>query len=274
MPEIDKILDITIEGVKLGAGILMSSFGRIHIAEADKKGTSDYVSSVDRRSEEAMREFLQRELPESVFLGEEMGQGGEIGNYRWIVDPLDGTTNFLQGFPAFGVSAALERYSPGRRWGEILIGVVMHPMTGEIWTAVKGQGAKKNNWPIRVSAKGDFSQALLATGFPFRAKSELKVYLKTFEQLFLRCAGIRRVGAASLDLCWTAEGIFDGFWEHRLSPWDIAAGALIIEEAGGKFTGFTGENDYLDSGNVLGANPHIHAAMLDIIRATTGTVPP
>jgi len=272
--EMKQLLDIAIAGVRLGTEILKSRFGQVHLWQADAKGTSDYVSAVDRQSEEAMREFLQRELPGSSFLGEEMGQGEEEGIYRWIVDPLDGTTNFLQGFPVFGVSAALEKRVPGQKWGELLIGVVMHPMTGEIWTAVKGHGAEKDGQPIRIGQKEDLSQALLATGFPFRAKSELQVYLKTFEELFLRCSGIRRVGAASLDLCWTAEGVFDGFWEHRLSPWDIAAGALIIEEAGGKFTSFVGDNNYFTSGNVLGANPRIHALMLEIIQETAGTIPP
>lgn len=186
------------------------------------------------------------------------------------MDPLDGTTNYLQGFPVFAVSAALEKRRPGQTWGELLVGAVIHPLTGELWTAVRGQGAYKDGQRIRVSQKQDFGAAVLATGFPFRAKSELKDYLRTFKLMFMRSSGVRRAGSAALDLCWTADGTFDGFWEHHLSPWDIAAGALIIEEAGGIFTSFNGGRDFLTSGNVVGANPRLHAVMLEIIQTTLG----
>ncbi|MFH1861352.1 MAG: inositol monophosphatase family protein [bacterium] len=265
--DLSNALEIAVTGARLGAQILKDHFGEMNILQADAKGVSDYVSSVDRRSEEAMREFYLKELPDSVFLGEELGQEQGSGKYRWIVDPLDGTTNYLQGFPVFAVSAALEECVAGRKWGNLLLGVVIHPLTGETWSAVKGAGAWKDGSPIRIGQKQDLSRCLLATGFPFRAKSELKSYLCTFEELFLRCSGIRRAGAAALDLCWTAQSIFDGFWEHRLSPWDIAAGALIIEEAGGKFTSFENDANYLPSGNVVGANPVIHGLMLKIIQA-------
>jgi myo-inositol-1(or 4)-monophosphatase len=264
------LLDIAVEAARLGASVLNEHFGRIDIQHADAKGISDFVSDVDRESEEVMKEFLLKELPDSVFLGEETGQGGEESTYRWIVDPLDGTTNYLQKFPIYAVSIALERRSPDQQWGEIVVGAVVHPVTGDLWTAVKGKGACKNETPIRVAQKQDLSRALLATGFPFRAKDELGVYLETFQKLFLRCAGIRRAGAAALDLCWTAEGVFDGFWEHRLSAWDIAAGGLIIKEAGGIFTGFQGDDHYLSNGNVIGGNRHIHSQMLRIIQETVG----
>ena len=267
------LLDITVEGVRLGAEILKNSFGKINLSQADTKGVNDYVSSVDRRSEEVMKEFLTRELSDSVFLGEEMGQEESGGAYRWIVDPLDGTTNFLQGFPIFAVSAALERCVAGEKWGELTAGAVIHPLTGDLWTAAKGQGAFKNGRPIHIGQKENLSNCLLATGFPFRAKKELDLYLQIFKKLFLLCSGIRRAGAAALDLCWTAEGVFDGFWEHRLAPWDIAAGALIIEEAGGVFTSFEKDNTYLTSGNVVGANPHLHAQMQKLIKDTVGTLP-
>jgi myo-inositol-1(or 4)-monophosphatase len=268
-----ELLRLTIEGAQRGAQVLREHFGKITLLQADRKGASDYVSQVDRESEMTIRDFLLRELPGSTFLGEEMGQSSAGGEYRWIVDPLDGTTNFLQGFPVFAVSVALEKCDPVRRWGDLCVGVVLHPVTGEIWTAVKGRGALKNGNPIRIGQKQDLTCALLATGYPFRAKAELKPYLKTFEELFMRSSGIRRAGAAALDLCWTADGTFDGFWEHHLSPWDIAAGALIIEEAGGIFTSFEGDSDYLTSGNVVGANPAIHALMLEVIQATVGTSP-
>lgn len=271
---LEELLGIAVSAVRLGAGILNDHFGSIKLTQADVKSASDYVSDVDRRSEEAMRTFLDRELPDSVFLGEEMGQKDSGKTYRWIVDPLDGTTNYLQRFPLFAVSAALERCVPGETWGELIIGAILHPPTGDLWTAVKAEGARKNGHPIKIGQKNDLSLCLLATGFPFRAKHELDVYLRTFEKLFLRCSGIRRPGAAALDLCWTAEGVFDGFWEHRLSPWDVAAGALIIKEAGGLFTSFKGDDTYLSSGNVVGANPLIHAEMLKIVQETAGSLPP
>lgn len=268
------LVKIAVQAARLGAKILNEHFGRVNLAEADAKGVADYVSDVDRRSEEAMRGFLEGELPDSEFLGEEMGQDGVGHPYRWIVDPLDGTTNYLQRFPVYGVSVALEKCLPGQTWGEIVVGAIVHPPTGDLWTAAKDQGAEKNGQPISVGKKEDLSKCLLATGFPFRAKEELDIYLKTFRKLFLACMGIRRAGAASLDLGWTAEGIFDGFWEHRLGPWDIAAGGLIIKEAGGKFTSFEGDNTYLSSGNVVGGSPSIHAQMLTIVQETVGLPPP
>jgi myo-inositol-1(or 4)-monophosphatase len=263
----DDFLAIAMEGARRGAEILKENFGKIRMQQAQSKGISDYVSRVDRESEETLHQFLTKALPEASFLGEEQGQQGRTCDYRWIVDPLDGTTNYLQGFPVFGVSVALERVLTGREWGEIIVGVVMHPITGETWSAVRGMGARKDGRPIQIGVKEELSHALLATGFPFRAKDRLDEYLKTFRELFLRCSGIRRAGAASLDLCWTAEGIFDGFWEHALSPWDIAAGALIIEEAGGRITGFEGKEDFLQSGDVVAANALLHPQMLEIIRA-------
>ncbi|MCX6639639.1 MAG: inositol monophosphatase family protein [bacterium] len=268
------LLDIAISGVRLGGEVLMDHFGSVKLAQADVKSAGDYVSGVDRRSEEVLREFYQRELPGSVFLGEEFGQAHLGGDYRWIVDPLDGTTNYLQGLPIFGVSVALEKTIPGKAWGELIVGVVLHPPSGDIWTALKGQGAGKNGKQISVGNKTDLSNCLIGTGFPFRTKGELDDYMKTFEEICRLTSGIRRPGAASLDLCWTAEGVFDGFWEHGLSPWDIAAGALIIKEAGGLFTSFTGDENFLATGNVVGGNPHIHARMLEIIQRTVSRLAP
>ncbi|TKJ40474.1 inositol monophosphatase [candidate division LCP-89 bacterium B3_LCP] len=264
------LIDISVEAVRLGGDVLNRHFGKVDISKARAKGTADYVSDVDRESEETMRAFLLKELPDSTFLGEEMGQDDEGKSYRWIVDPLDGTTNYLQRLSIFGVSAALERCIPGSEWGEIIAGAVFHPPTGDLWTAFKEKGAYRNGERITVSKKQELTTCLIATGFPFRAKDELGLYLKTFEKIFLRCSGIRRAGAASLDLCWTAEGVFDGFWEHRLSPWDIAAGGLIIKEAGGLFTSFRGDNIYLSAGNVVGANPHLHPALIEIIKENVG----
>jgi myo-inositol-1(or 4)-monophosphatase len=268
-----ELLIMAVEASRLGAAVLSEHFGRVDLSQADAKGISDYVSDVDRKSEETMREFLLKELPGSVFLGEEMGQEEADSDYRWIVDPLDGTTNYLQRFPIYAVSTALEKRIPGQQWGEIIVGVVVQPQTGDLWTAIKGGGAQRNGQLIKVGKKRSLRDCLIATGFPFRAKDELGVYLKTFEKIFLQCSGIRRAGAAALDLCWMAEGVFDGFWEHGLSAWDIAAGGLIIKEAGGLFTSFEGDDHYLSRGNVVGGNPAIHPEILQIIQETVKTPP-
>ncbi len=270
-PQLRELLQLTLAGIERGAEVLRTHFGNISLQQAEVKSARDYVSQVDLESETVLREFFQRGLPGSIFLGEEMGQGKAEGEYRWIVDPLDGTTNYLQHFPIFAVSAALERCQPGQAWGELLVGAVIHPLTGDIWTAMRGQGAWKNNHPIHASRKDDLALCLLGTGFPYRANDQSQIYLRTLAALSACCSGIRRPGAAALDLCWTAEGVFDGFWEHNLSPWDIAAGALIIQEAGGKVTSFGGSKNFLSSGNVVAANPHIHPRMLEIIQAEAGS---
>ncbi|RJP72883.1 MAG: inositol monophosphatase [Candidatus Zixiibacteriota bacterium] len=271
--ELKELLELATEGARRGAEILRTHFRQVTMSHADVKGVSDYVSLVDRDSETAIRDFLIRELPGSVFLGEEMGQANHGGEYRWIVDPLDGTTNYLQGFPVFAVSVGLEKAVADHRWGDIVVGAVIHPLTEEIWTAVRGQGAWKDGRPIHVGHKDKLAQAMLGTGFPYRAKDLFRIYLDSLEAFSLRCSGIRRPGAAALDLCWTADGTFDGFWEHNLSPWDIAAGSLIIEEAGGIFTDFHGERNFFDSGNVVGANPPLHPQMLEIIQDAFGRAP-
>ncbi len=264
----DHFLKIAVEASRLGASILNEHFGRIKTAQAHLKKSNEWVSEVDQKSEEAMREFLLRELPDSTFLGEEMGQTGDEATYRWIVDPLDGTTNYLQGFPIYAVSTALEKCCDDGQWGEIIAGVVIHPPTGDLWTAIKGEGAYKNGQPIQVGPKTDFSKCILATGFPYLDKRDSNACLRTFEEMLLHCSDLRRPGAAALDLCWLAEGVFDGFWEYCLQPWDIAAGGLIVKEAGGVFTSFTGDDHYLTQGNVIGANADIHPVMLDIVRKT------
>ncbi|MBU1652985.1 inositol monophosphatase [bacterium] len=262
------LLEIAAQACRLGASILKEHYGKIGVSQADQKGLTDYVSEVDRRSEEAIQKFVLNELPASSFLGEEEGQVGEGKEYRWIVDPLDGTSNYLHRFPAFAVSVALEKCSAFGGWGEVIAGAVTFPLTGDIWTAAKGSGASKNGSPIHVARTLDVRGALLATGFPYRESRDAESCLRVFENVFNTCADIRRPGAAALDLCWVAEGVFDGFWEFGLKAWDIAAGGLIIKEAGGHFTSFDGDNVYLTSGNVVGGNPQIHQQMLNIIQNT------
>ncbi len=268
--DLNPLLDRTFDAMRQAAQVLLQNYGKFNLQQADQKSSSDFVTRVDRESEEILRDCLLQALPGSIFLGEETGQSQPSGEYRWIVDPLDGTTNYLQQFPVFSISVALEQRLPEQKWGELILGAVLHPLTRDLWSAARGQGAWKNGRKIQIGQKPDLARALLATGFPFRAKEQLQTYLKTFEVMFLQSAGIRRAGSAALDLCWVAEGVFDGFWEHNLAPWDIAAGALIIEEAGGVFTSFSGNKAYFDHGNVVGANSALHALLVDIIHQTIG----
>ena len=231
-------------------------------AQGEAKGLpGDWVTEVDIASEAAIRSFLQEETPDVPMLGEE--SGGVVEGLRWIVDPLDGTTNFLHRFPAVGVSVALvEDQVP-------LAGAIGAPFLGDTWHAARGSGAI---WepaggapePCLVSERPP-ERAVIGTGFPFRRKDRLPRYLAAFTAAFERFEDLRRPGAACLDLAWAACGVFDGFFELGLAPWDVAAGGLLVEEAGGRVTDWDGSSDYL-SGNILAGSPAVHAELLGIAR--------
>ncbi|HYU38262.1 MAG TPA: inositol monophosphatase family protein [Acidimicrobiia bacterium] len=227
--------------------------------EARLKAPGDWVSEVDTNSEAAVRGVLERDAPGLPVFGEE--GGGSRGDIGWLVDPLDGTANFLHGFPAVGVSVALVAN------GSPVVGVVHSPLLGDTYAACKGEGAFRNGEPIAVSAR-DQSLAICATGFPFRAKAErLDEYLPVFEAALRRFEDLRRAGSASLDLAWTAAGVFDGYFEQALGPWDVAAGALLVREAGGIVTDWSGDDHaWLDSGDILAGPPAIHAALVELAR--------
>jgi myo-inositol-1(or 4)-monophosphatase len=227
--------------------------------DARLKAPGDYVSEADTSSESTVREALELHAPGLPFFGEE--GGGSRGEVGWVVDPLDGTANFLHGFPAVGVSVALvERGVP-------VVGVVHAPLLGATYAAHRGGGAFCNGEPIHVSTR-DPSQAICATGFPFRAKAErLDEYLPVFEAALRRFEDLRRAGSASLDLAWTAAGVFDGYFEQALGPWDVAAGALLVREAGGVVSDWSGdETAWLTSGDIVAGPPTIHATMLELSR--------
>jgi myo-inositol-1(or 4)-monophosphatase len=226
--------------------------------EAERKGRADYVTEVDRLAEEAVREVLEKESPGVQVLGEELG-GAEATAY-WLVDPLDGTTNFLHRFPAVGVSVAF--VSDGRPKA----GAVHAPYLSTTWTAALGQGAEQDGVPLRVSDTPP-EDAVVGTGFPFRDKDQrLEEYLEVMIPALKRFEDLRRPGAVALDLAWVASGVFDGFFELALSSWDVAAGGLLIEEAGGVVTDWKGGGDYL-SGDVLAGNAGVHAALLELVEA-------
>ncbi|MFL5736257.1 MAG: inositol monophosphatase family protein [Actinomycetota bacterium] len=229
----------------------------------ETKGAGDYVTAVDRASERVITETLRAGEPSIPVVGEE--EGGESASRFWSVDPLDGTTNFLHRFPIVGVSVALVEE------GRPVVGVVESPFLAETYWAARGSGAwvrrpGADTAPLRISDR-EPRQAVVATGFPFRRKERLPRYLAAFERCFERFEDLRRPGAASLDLAWVAAGVFDGFFELGLAPWDVAAGGLLIEEAGGVVSDWDGGPDYL-SGHILAGSPAVHAELVAIASAT------
>jgi myo-inositol-1(or 4)-monophosphatase len=242
------------------AGLIQKlHLGKIQSDKVGLKKKFDYVTEVDHASEAKIIEVIKGKYPDHKFFAEETVKDGP-GGYRWIVDPLDGTTNYIHALPVFAVSIALE-YE-----GEIILGVVYDPSRDDLFVAEKGKGAFLNGRRIHVSRTKEFELCLLGTGFPFKSKAYLDAYLASFEKLLLQTSGIRRMGAVAIDFCYLACGRFDGFWEIGLSPWDVAAGYLIIKEAGGVMTDFFGGNDPIWSGNVIASNGKIHETMLRELR--------
>jgi myo-inositol-1(or 4)-monophosphatase len=243
---------------RLGGGVVAEHFGRL-AAGVHSKAPGDYVSEVDLASEETIREALERDAPGVAFFGEE--GGGTRGDLGWVVDPLDGTANFLHGFPVVGVSVALVEA------GRPVAGAVHAPLLGgETYTAVRGGGAFQDGRPLRVADRS-VASAICNTGFPFKRKHRLDEYRRVFEGAFLTLEDLRRAGAASLDLAWTAAGVFDGFFEIGLGSWDVAAGALLVLEAGGVVTDWAGDAEaWLASGDILAAPPAVHDVLLDLAK--------
>ena len=239
--------------VGAGARVVADAWEKTRELEPSK-GFGDYVTAADRQSEEEMTELLGRLTPDIPVLGEEAG--GEHGETFWAVDPLDGTTNFLIRFPVVAVAAAL--VSHGRVWA----GAVRAPFLDFAASASRGQGAWSGDHPLRVSDRPS-EQGIVATALPFRARALLPRYGPVLQDVFRRIEDIRRAGAAELDLAWVAAGVFDGYFELNLSIWDVAAGSLLVEEAGGIVTDWEGEDGYLMSGNVLAGSPTTHAVLLE-----------
>ncbi|NOX77237.1 MAG: inositol-1-monophosphatase [Gammaproteobacteria bacterium] len=257
------MITIAVRAARRAGGIIVRSMDQIDRLNITEKAEHDYVSEVDRQAEEAIIQILREAYPHHAMLAEESGltpgRGGS-DEYQWIIDPLDGTTNFLHGFPQFAVSIALKQQ------GRLEIAVIYDPVRQELFTASRGGGAQLNERRIRVSPRKGLDGALLGTGFPFKQQQHLDSYLATFKALFPNTAGIRRPGSAALDLAYVAAGRLDGFWEIGLSPWDMAAGALLVQEAGGLVSDFSGGNDFLDSGNVVAGNPKVFKSILQTIR--------
>lgn len=260
MEELSCMLDTAKEAALIGGDILMQEFGKLNQDQIGLKGMGDYVTELDIRSEQAIIRKIKESYPDHIIHAEESGEEMHESSYRWLIDPLDGTANYVHGIPMFGVSVAVVRGS------DILMGVVYHPDREELFWAVKGEGAFLNGKPICVSPKKEMAYSMLASGFPWRSKTHIDSYMVCFKELFLAAAGIRRMGSAAIDLAYVACGRFDGFWEMKLGPWDIAAGIILVKAAGGVVTDFCGGDGYLVSGNVVAGNPGIHEKILEVTR--------
>ncbi|MCB2213514.1 inositol monophosphatase [bacterium] len=238
---------------------------RVQASEIEIKGQGDYVSRVDRESEDRLRTGLTAMLPGSTFMGEEDSPDARGGDWRWIVDPIDGTANYLAGLPTWSISVALEdrRENPDF-FGPLTLGVVAEPALNVIYDAWRGGGARKNGDPIHVSADRPLEHGIVATAFPFRRRQKLEDYLKLFTEIYPLVSDFRRIGSAAADLCWVADGTFDGYFEMGLKPWDVAAGALIIEEAGGKISDWWGK-PVCETGWTVTGNAHAYDTLRAII---------
>jgi myo-inositol-1(or 4)-monophosphatase len=243
--------------LRAGDFLKKNSSGRRSITYKDSIG-SNIVTDMDHASEEMIVKAIRREFPDHAIVAEESGLSGD-SPHKWYIDPVDGTTNFAHGFPIWAVTVAYEAR------GRIQAGATYAPMLGDLFWAKRGGGAYRNGRRIRVTKAPRLEHALLCTGFSYLLDYRLK-NLKYFSEFLMKAQAIRRMGAASLDLCWTAAGAFDGFWEMRLGPWDMAAGIVILEEAGAKVTNFQGGPVDIRQGDFLGANPRLHRRMLDVLR--------
>jgi myo-inositol-1(or 4)-monophosphatase len=255
-------LNVMIKAARAAGRSLVKDFREVENLQVSSKGAGDFVSKADIRAEELIRDMLMEARPTYGWLGEESKPvEGKDPTRRWIVDPLDGTTNFLHGLPHWAVSIALEHK------GEIVSAVVFDPAKGELFWAEKGAGAWMNDQRIRVSGRTKMIESLYATGLPFGGKSDLPDTLRDLARILPACSGVRRWGAASLDLAFVAAGRFDGYWERRLKPWDIAAGVLLVKEAGGFVEPINKDNNIVDDGEVICANEALFDRFASVIRA-------
>ncbi|EME70115.1 fructose-1 6-bisphosphatase [Paramagnetospirillum caucaseum] len=259
------LLNVMMGAARKAARNLVRDYGEIEQLQVSKKGPADFVSSADLRAEKTLRAELKKARPGFGFLLEEGGEvAGDDKSQRWIIDPIDGTTNFLHGIPNFCISIALERD------GELVAGVVYQPLGDEMFHAEKGAGAFLNEHRLRVSARRKLEETVIATGIPFIGRPGHETFLKELGAVMGQVAGIRRFGSAALDLAYVAAGRCDGYWETGIKPWDIAAGIVLVKEAGGYVTDFQGGSKMLDNGEVLAANDHLHQPLLKLLKTARG----
>ena len=254
------LLETAVAAAQAGGEVVTPYFRHASL-EVRRKGENDFVTQADKESETAILAEIRKRFPDHRILAEEgSGAGQGHGDYEWLIDPLDGTTNFLQGLPVYCVSVAC------RKGDELLAAAIQDPEGGNLFTASRGGGAFWNGRRMSASPSESLTGAFLATGYPFRALSTLDLYLGIFRDVFRHAKAIRRCGSAALDLAYTAAGVYDGFFEFRLSPWDIGAGVLMVREAGGAVTDLDGGNNSFASGNVVAGSPGVHRELLEIVQ--------
>ena len=249
------MLNTAVKAARRAGNIINRAAQNIDILTVTQKAANDYVSEVDREAEAAIIRVISETYPSHSILAEESGASGN-SEYVWIIDPLDGTTNFLHGFPHYAVSIALSHK------GVLSQAVIYDPVRNELFTASRGRGAYLNDHRMRVGKRSKLQGSLLGTGFPFKEFSVIDTYLAMFKDLAQKTSGIRRAGAATLDLAYVAAGRLDGFWEFGLAPWDMAAGSLLITEAGGLVGDFQGNSGFLETGNIVGGNPKLFSQLI------------
>ena len=257
------MLNIAVKAARRAGNIIHRATDRIDHLTISKKSHADYVSEVDRVAEQTIIQTLLEAYPDHAILAEESGTQGD-SEYVWVIDPLDGTTNFLHGLPQFAVSIALVHK------GIIMQGVVYDPSRNELFTATRGRGAFLNDKRLRVTKRVHLADSLIGTGFPYTRFEHLDAYMAILKDLMQKTAGLRRPGSAALDLAWMAAGRYDGFFETGLKPWDIAAGCLLITEAGGMVSDLSGNDTFLNTGHLCAGNPEIHPQLLEVIATHLG----
>ncbi len=259
------LLNVMVQAAMKAGRSLARDFGEVENLQVSRKGPSDFVSAADHRAEKIVREELQKARPSYGLVMEESGViAGDDPQHRWIVDPLDGTTNFLHGIPIFAVSIALERN------GQIVAGVIFNPAMDELYTAERGSGAFLNDRRLRVAARTALPDCVIGTGIPFLGRGDHGRCLTEMRHVMAEVAGIRRCGAAALDLAWTAAGRLDGFWEHGLNSWDMAAGLLMVREAGGFVTDIDGGDKMFETASIVAGNEKIQAQLRQLLKKAAG----
>jgi myo-inositol-1(or 4)-monophosphatase len=262
------MLNIAVKAARAAGAIINRAALDVDLLKVNVKNPNDFVTEVDHAAERVIIDTLLEAYPGHSILAEESGRehGAKDSEYVWIIDPLDGTTNFIHGLPVYAVSIALSHR------GQVQQAVVYDPARNDLFYASKGRGAYLNDRRLRVSRRTRLSDALIGTGFPFRKGDNFKRYLKIFEEVMQHCAGLRRPGAAALDLCYVAAGWYDGFFETGLQPWDVAAGSLMVSEAGGLIGNFTGEADFLFQREVVAGNPKIYGQLVQLLAPHTHVI--
>lgn len=262
MPPISPVMTVMIGAARKAARVLQRDFNEVWALQVSKKGPSDFVSAADRKTEQVLIGELQKARPGYGIMAEESGVvEGPDKTHRWYIDPLDGTTNFLHAVPHFAISIGLERE------GQLVAGLVYNPISNELFHAEKGQGAFLNDKRLRVSARTDMGEALTATGIPYRGRDGHKRFLAELESVMAQTAGVRRFGSAALDLAFVAAGRYDLFWERGLAAWDVAAGIVLVREAGGVVTDLNGGAILPGAGSILAGNEPLHGPFLSLIKA-------